>query len=610
MRILYDSKKIKYKNPFGALKTEQPCSICIEIPVTCRTKSVWLMLVNDHTGTLVRHSMMKADGDEVYESYTVTFSLNETGLYFYHFYIETEESDFELYKWEYDMTNIAAGDKWQITCYDKDFCVSDSFIGKVMYQIFPDRFFRLGEVCAADKLEPYYVHENTDDVPDYLPDESGEILNCDFFGGNLKGICSKLEYIKSLGASIIYLNPIFMAYSNHRYDTCDYKRIDPLLGNEDDFKMLCDTAHKLGIRIILDGVFSHTGSNSVYFDQKHIFGNGAVSNPESPYRKWYGFSEYPTKYDSWWGISTLPCVNELCKDYMDFIINDEDSVIARWLRLGADGYRLDVADELPDEFIKQLRIRVKEIKPDSYVVGEVWEDASNKISYGTRRRYFSDGELDSVMNYVYKNAIIDFVMNPDVKQFEHAIMTIAENYPDCALHSLMNSLSTHDTMRIITCLSGADDSISKSEKASFRLHPDKYFEAMQRVKLAAFLQFMLPGNACIYYGDEIGMEGYNDPFNRGYFTWDKQNTELRSFFASLAKVKNSCISLQKGNIKFESDGDVLVFERHFKGECVRAIVNMSYHALCADGELLISGGCEFRGGSCFVTHGGYAAVKI
>lgn len=609
MRILYDSKKTEYKNPFGALKTDEKCCVSIKIPKTCKTERSLIRMENDNTGDVYEIPMeaQKTD-DENYDVFMGEFSVGVSGLYYYHFLIFTLESDFELFRFGYSDTNIGVGEKWQLTVYPSEFSVPRDFCGKVMYQIFPDRFYRDSVLEAKGKLEPYYIHSNTDDIPDYLPDENGEVKNCDFFGGNLRGIISKLDYVKSLGVSIIYLNPIFMAYSNHRYDTCDYKRIDPLLGDESDFVMLCEQAHKRNIKIILDGVFSHTGSNSVYFDKNKIFGNGAYHNVESPYRNWYAFGNTDDEYGAWWGIETLPCVNELDGDYLDFIIRDSDSVIAHWLNLGADGYRLDVADELPDEFIKLLRNRVKEIKPDSFVVGEVWEDASNKISYGVRRKYFSDAELDSVMNYVYKNAIIDLCTGSiNCEEFKNEIMTIAENYPPCALHSLMNSLSTHDTPRILNSLSGKAEALSKDEAAVFTFDETTAYESKMKLYVAMLLQYTLPGTACIYYGDEIGMKGFGDPFCRGYFKWDDADVAIVDFCKELGKLKNNLVSLQMGNIEFTNFSDgILSFERSCGSETVGVTLNLGNRELSVkDTDFLMLHNADKRNGRIYVKKNGF-----
>lgn len=373
---------------------------------------------------------------------------------------------------------------------------------------------------------------------------------------------------------MIYLNPIFMAFSNHRYDTCNYMKIDPLLGTEEDFVSLCNAAHGSDIRIILDGVFSHTGSDSIYFDKENIFGGGAYNDAESPYRKWYRFNDSPVGYESWWGIETLPCVNEMCPEYLEYIITGDDSVVRHWLRLGADGFRLDVADELPDAFIKILHDTVHKEKPNSIVIGEVWEDASNKTAYDIRRRYFSDAELDSVMNYPFMQAIIALAREQtSAADFAAAVMTIAENYPEPVLHRLMNSLSTHDTARVMTVLSGADMGMARDAKAHYVMTDDETKRAHTRLMLCIMLQFVLPGCPCIYYGDEIGMEGFEDPFNRRYFDWDKDGGAISAFVRQMSGLKNSSEVLRRGSVSVTAKDAVLTVERKLNGETVRAVVN-------------------------------------
>lgn len=547
MRILYDSKSSSHKKPFGCIKINELCEISLHIPQSCKTMSASLCLSSED-GFSMTIPLKKAEEKDGYEFYNGSFSLFKEGLYFYYFKITTEGSSFSLYKQGFSDTNIEAGDLWQLTCISPDYKTPDFFKGAVYYQIFPDRFYKDNVLPATQKNTPYILHENEWETPVYMPDENGIIQNNDFYGGNIPGIMKKLPYLKSLGVSVIYLNPIFSAYSNHRYDTSDYMKTDDLLGTEKDFANLCKSAHEMGIKIILDGVFSHTGADSIYFDKYNRYGGGAFQNPDSSYRPWFQFSEYPHKYTSWWGIDTLPCVNELEESYLDYIIKNDDSVIAHWLNLGADGFRLDVADELPDEFISLLRKRVKEINPDAIVLGEVWEDASNKISYGVRRKYFADSELDSVMNYPFRDNIIAFVKGEiSAWDLSNVIMTICENYPEEVVHCLLNSLSTHDTPRILTLMSPCEIPSSKESRANFTLSGDALSEALEKEMFAAFLQFMLPGAPCIYYGDEAGLEGCEDPFNRRFFPWGRENLELADFYKELSGLKNSIPSLKLGD---------------------------------------------------------------
>lgn len=574
MRILYDSKCSAHKRPFGTLCEGEPCDICVHIPAECKTVRAYLVLECEDGRPHASFAMEKAGGDGPYEYFSCRFSLAVPGLYFYIFRIETEGGSFELFREGFDRTNMGAGDKWQLSCIPADFDTPKAFIGGVMYQIFPDRFCRLGTTDLSEKLTPFTLHESLHDTPEYRPNCAGEVTNSDFFGGNLRGILSKLDYLSSLGVNIIYLNPIFKAYSNHRYDTCDYRRIDEMLGTDDDFRALCDGAHSRGMRVILDGVFSHTGNRSIYFDSDKIFGTGAVSNPDSPYRKWYNFEDYPDKYDCWWGIKTLPEVNENEESYLDYQISSDDSTIAKWMRLGADGWRLDVADELPEEFISALRKREKELSPESILIGEVWEDASNKVSYGRRRKYFTGGELDSVMNYPFRTAVLDFILgHDDGTRLRETVLGIIENYPACVVRVLMNFLSTHDTARALTVLSG-EIIDSKDGRVSFRLSGEALAKAERRLRAAYLLIFALPGIPSVYYGDEIGMEGFEDPFCRGFFDWDK-TTELPQFFAELASLRKiPAFAEGTTDVQLPAPG-VAAIVREGEGERYLAIVNRS-----------------------------------
>ncbi len=565
------------------------------VPYTAGAVAVSLIL-EDCDGQFCREvpfSLTEQEGD--YGHWQGSFTM-ETGLYFYWFRIYKEEGSFRLFKMG-TTTNMEQGDKWQLSFLPEDFTVPEYAMGAVMYQILPDRFYKAGDCDLTGKLEPYTLHEDWDDLPRYGPDEEG-YWNNDFFGGNFRGIREKLPYLKELGVGVLYLNPVVMAFSSHRYDGADYKRPDPMLGTEEDFRLLCQAAHDLGIRVILDGVFSHTGDHSLYFDSRGYFGTGAVSDPDSPYRSWYQFKDYPHDYEAWWGIKSLPCVNELDPGFLDYIIEAEDSVVAYWLGLGADGFRLDVADELPDEFILRLKNRIRGIKADALLLGEVWEDASNKRAYGVSRRYFVDGELDSVMNYPWRKAILDFVKGEDDgTAFGEAVMTLAENYPPQVLHCLMNLLGSHDKPRILTVL-GDDFQGSKEEKAHRRLDPAQYAPARERLYLAAFLQYTLPGMPSIYYGDEVGLEGFEDPWCRRTFPWGREDETLQTFFRALGELKNGDVSLQRGSIRIVEAGQGrLTYVRQTGNACTTVYVNRTEEEweLPGIGRLLFGRGLQYIG---------------
>lgn len=576
MRILFDPFLPEYKSLFGTLVPGEACSVSIRIPASCKTEQASLVLLTEKGEEYASFRMPLTERGEEYETYRALFALPCEGLWFYRFHIKTENEKFSLYRQGLRDTNMEEGELWQLSCVPKDFSPPEAFYGKVMYQIFPDRFYKAGECNLEGKLLPYTVHENLSDVPEFLPDEKGEVRNCDFFGGNLRGIEEKLDYLADLGVGVIYLNPIFKAWSNHRYDTADYKMIDEMLGTEEDFASLCRAVHQRGMKIVLDGVFSHTGNNSRYFDAKGVFGGGAVSDPDSPYRSWYEFQSYPDTYTSWWGITTLPCTREMDEGFLDYIIESEDSVIARWMRAGADGWRLDVADELPDAFIARLRKRLKGLRPDAILIGEVWEDASNKSSYGNRRKYFTGGELDSVMNYPFRTAILDFTLGRiGAPQFQRSVMDLVEHYPKGVLHSLMNMLSTHDTPRLLSLMAPTAPPAEKRDRAGYRMSEEDRKVAMKRLRAATLLQFVLPGMPCVFYGDELGTEGFEDPFCRAYFDWARvDKNPLREFFRTLMHLKNEKEALRLGEVWIEPWGEhALRIRREKDGKRIFAFVN-------------------------------------
>lgn len=574
LRILFDSHNKIHKSPFGTIVPKELCAFSVHIPADVKTVSAQLAITCDRTGETHRVALQKTGAQGDYEFWSCETSFDAPDLFFYWFEITTENESFRLLKYGDHDTNMEDGDMWQLSCVTDAYPAPEWARGTIMYQIMPDRFCRLGQPDLTDKLQPYTVHESTDEQPEWRPTEDGKVLNNDFFGGTLRGISSKMDYIASLGVGLLYLNPIFMAYSNHRYDTCDYKRIDPMLGTEEDFAELCKTAHKFGIRVILDGVFSHTGSNSVYFDKEKIFGNGAYSNPESPYKQWYQFEEYPEKYTSWWDFETLPCINEENPNFIDYIIESEDSVVSHWMGLGADGFRLDVADELPDTFIAKMRKKMREINPNSLLLGEVWEDASNKIAYEKRRRYFVDGELDGVMNYPWRTAILDFCSGKDGGiALKSAVETIFENYPRQAAECNMNLISSHDRARALTEL-GAPFEGSREEMAAHTLSTSQREKAEKLLKIAVILQYSLPGMPSIYYGDEAGMEGCKDPFNRGFYPWGKENADLVKFYQILGKFRNSRKSLRFGDVKISVlDNGIVSIRREYEDEVTEITVD-------------------------------------
>ena len=495
-------------------------------------------------------------------------SFSEPGLYFYWFRLGGRRAALGEDR-NAEFSDSASA--YQILVYRECFATPAWFKGGIMYQIFPDRFFKSGETLAE---KGKWLHRDWHETPEFRPNEKGKILNNDFFGGNFRGILKKLDYLQSLHVTVIYLNPIFRAFSNHRYDTGDYMQLDPMLGSEEDFAALVSECGKRGIRLILDGVFNHTGDDSRYFNKYGTYDEiGAYQSKDSKYYSWYNFRHFPDKYDSWWGIDVLPAVNENCPSYIDFITG-ENGVLRRWMKYPLGGFRLDVADELPDEFIAKIRSAVKSANGDAVVIGEVWEDASNKIAYSTRRKYFQGEELDSVMNYPLKDAIINFVVSGNTSLLRRTVGMLLDHYPKCVLDSLMNILGTHDTVRVLTALGGVC-AYNKEEMAVLKLSAEQRAVATERLKIAAILLYTFFGVPCIYYGDEIGMEGYSDPFCRKPFAWDLIDEDILSHYRWLGELRSRYTVFRDGDYReLYHDDNCIVFERRKGKEAVITVANL------------------------------------
>lgn len=495
-------------------------------------------------------------------------SFAEPGLYFYWFRLGGRRAALGEDR-NAEFSDSASA--YQILVYRECFATPAWFKGGIMYQIFPDRFFKSGEILAE---KGKWLHKDWHETPEFRPNEKGKILNNDFFGGNFRGILKKLDYLQSLHVTVIYLNPIFRAFSNHRYDTGDYMQLDPMLGSEEDFAALVSECGNRGIRLILDGVFNHTGDDSRYFNKYGTYDEiGAYQSKDSKYYSWYNFRHFPDKYDSWWGIDVLPAVNENCPSYIDFITG-ENGVLRRWMKYPLGGFRLDVADELPDEFVAKIRSAVKSANGDAVVIGEVWEDASNKIAYSTRRKYFQGEELDSVMNYPLKDAIINFVVSGNTSLLRRTVGMLLDHYPKCVLDSLMNILGTHDTVRVLTALGGVC-AYNKEEMAVLKLSAEQRAVATERLKIAAILLYTFFGVPCIYYGDEIGMEGYSDPFCRNPFAWDLIDEDILSHYRWLGELRSRYTVFRDGDYReLYHDDNCIVFERRKGKEAVITVANL------------------------------------
>ncbi|KAF5068888.1 Amylopullulanase [anaerobic digester metagenome] len=522
--IYFNSHDLNCKNPFGAVTPDT--SIGFEIQtgalnqVTC-----YLNYYHEKAGEKqVRTLLMNRAGG----SHTATLVPDATGLWFYWFSVSIQGHTTFFGNSHDALGGLAVPYEqefrlrpFQITVHEYTRPAPDWYKNAIFYQIFPDRFFNGNDDGRISNPKPgSFLYANWYDSPCYVKNTKGEIERWEFSGGNLEGIRKKVGYLKGLGITGIYLNPIFEARSNHRYDTGDYHKIDPMLGTNEMFSELMEELNREGINVILDGVFNHTGDDSRYFNARGTYDTtGASQSLKSPYIDWYNFRQYPSSYECWWGVTDLPNVNESSPSYQHFIMNDENGVVPYWLRMGVRGWRLDVADELPDFFIRGIRQAMDRLdnSHELVLIGEVWEDASNKIAYSTRREYFLGHELHGVMNYPMKDSIIRY-LNGQIRAEDiyRILMSLKENYPREAFYSNLNSLGTHDTRRIRT-----------------------EFNSNVLLRLAVHLLLTLPGVPCIYYGDEAGLQGERDPHNRATFPWGREDQEILAMYQAAIRLRQS-----------------------------------------------------------------------
>ena len=564
---IYDSRDTRYKTPYGAVPAGTAVQFTLRPPRDAGISRARLVATfefrDNQTITL---DMPWCDLELGRDLFRATLDTTDyIGLVWYSFELENFNGQVERLG------------TYQLTVYDPAEQVPSWYGEGMCYQIFPDRFRRTRIPDPTGLVGGRWVHPDWSDHPEYRPDPKGEVRNRDFFGGDFAGIIEKLDYLKELGVETIYFNPIFEAAENHRYGTADYDRIDPMLGTNEDFTRLCDQAHQRGMRVMLDGVFNHTGSTSRYFNADGFYPEvGAAQSTDSPYAPWYHFTHWPDAYDSWWGIRTLPAVNENHSAYRDFIISGENSVVRHWLRCGASGWRLDVADELPDDFIADIRRVMTEERADSYLLGEVWEDGSNKIAYSQRRRYLLGHETHGLMNYPFRSAALSWLLGGDAAEFREIMESLREHYPPAAFYGGMNFLGTHDTPRILTLLglSPDADTDTRDKRAAYWLDTYERQLGLSRLRLGAMLLYSFPGSPTVFYGDEVGMQGFEDPFNRGTFPWGHEDAELLQFYRTLGTLRSERNSLQSGNIAYlYASGGGLVLQRKSGDEVTYAALN-------------------------------------
>ncbi|MBR0399381.1 MAG: glycoside hydrolase family 13 protein, partial [Mogibacterium sp.] len=603
MKIYHDSHSTEYRTPFGAAETGSEVTLSLDV-TDCEPLRVMLGVWQDESGSDSWEEMKKtADG-----RYTSRIKMPDEGtLLWYAFAVETvkdagngERNGCETVYYGNNAERLGGAGSvydeypvpYQITVY-KESKVPSWYTDGIIYQIFPGRFARDENWEQRCRESAEALAERRSDIKRvveydwnreayYVKNDKGEVVEWPLYGGSLRGIESKLDYLKSLGVTGIYLNPLVCSASNHHYDTYDYMKVDSSLGTNADFEHLAAAAKSRGIRIILDGVFSHTGRDSIYFGKYSADGSGAYNDPESPYRSWYKFDESkPCGYSSWWGIEDLPEVNEEDPGFRE-LINGREGVIARWMEMGASGWRLDVADELPDSFIREVRERVKDCDPDGLLIGEVWEDASNKISYDERRRYFMGDELDGTMNYPLRTLLLDYInYTTGSARAGRELTSIRENYPEENFYAALNIIGSHDRERIISAMAAAEDRPS----------------AIKKVRLLSTLQFTLPGVPCIYYGDEAGLGGGADPANRSGFPWGNEDPKLEYHYRMLGLIYKEHPVLAAGDLcmlsgRYGISDDIFAFIRKDSSEKILVLANRSYGPADAD----LSGVTEAGGG--------------
>ena len=541
MEYLYNP--IINKEPQGACKAGSEVTYTVKVSRWSHCEKLFVVLIDDSDKSVKKIKMPLYSSDEHYYTYQACIKYENVGLYWYYFEIQNPDNTFFLCKTQlFDVEPMAnIGESFAQVIYKKQCSVTEDFRRGVVYHIFVDRFKKSGAAVPRRSmiLRKDWGGSITKNSQDFL------VINKECFGGDLQGVIEKLPYIASLGTKTIYLSPIFESSSYHKYDTADFLKVDSMFGGDKVFNELVKEARRHGINILLDGVFNHVGSDSVYFNKLDTYDDfGAYQSKKSKYFDWFTFDEYPEKYSSWWGIDTLPQFNESNSNLQKFITG-ADGVIAKHMGRGILGFRLDVVDEITDEFLDKICARIKGSRRDALILGEVWEDASTKVAYDKRRHYFSGNQLDSVMNYPLKNAVIDFVTHGNAEGLASVFYMLADHYPKNTRDNLMNFLGTHDSKRILTVL----------------MESGKTTNVVELLKMASAIQYCSPGVATVFYGDEAGIKGGEAPFCRVCFPWGKENKDILNWYKKLGRLRAMPV-FESGdcNVLFFHNG-VFVFER-------------------------------------------------
>lgn len=524
----------------------------------------------------VKFYILRGEEQKVYD---MGWTLNKDNVAYFEVIINLENCP----QYNYYFSFIANG---KIQYYKKSVHINvpDWAKGAIGYQIFPDRFNK-GKGTIMVPMQRRRIHKNWEEQPVLEPDVEG-IYNNDFFGGNFNGIKEKVPYIADLGVEIVYFNPIVRSQSTHRYDTSDYFQPDPYLGTVEELKEMVKEFHKFGIKVIFDGVFNHTGNDSIYFNQYGTFNTlGAYQSTISPYRNFYEWNSNG-KAENWWGVETLPKTNQSSTQFIDMICG-YGGVIDVWCNWGMDGIRLDVMDELSDYFIMRINEAMQRNRPNNFIIyGEVWENAERK-----GRNYINDKEAHTVMNYYLIDALLRYYMYGDTDKLSKNLSEILTEYPPETIQTLMNSTSTHDISRCIELFNstpykynGKDywdinfDGMSEKERyewqKNYKLSQRQYEQCKKVMKSYLTALAFMPGMFTIFYGDEVGTQGIGNLLNRATYPWGHEDLELLDFYKILIKSRKKEDFLRKADMRIVSiSQNQFVFERYDDNEKIIVIAS-------------------------------------
>jgi glycosidase len=601
LSLRFDSRSAAHKQPFGAV----PAGTAMDFRVTSAPGVTRLALVVERRRLegnqevleytpLARVPMARSSAAGV-DTWTASHRFTDVSVYGYWFEAEINgrlyayQNNSEALHWTREkgtgglgavgerQANTGPIRRFRQTVHAPGLKVPEWAADIVYYYIFPERFRNGDKTNDPVPGQARYHAHTVEKHPKWIGtpwvpksgDGSDEHFNNDFFGGDLAGIIEKLDYIRDLGANTIYMTPVFRASSNHKYDTADYKTIDPGFGSNADFERLTREAAKRGIRVIPDASLNHSGADSIYFDRYGNYGGqGAFANnrinPKSPYASWYTLDATqlnPDKqFKGWVGVTDLPELNKASPGWHDYAFRAPDSVTKLWLDRGASGWRMDVAPWVPDDFWRDWRSHLKAHKADALTVAETWFDAS---------KYFLGDMFDSTMNYIFRNTVQDFAAGGNAALLSHQLEHLREAYPVPVQHALMNLLSSHDQARSLHVFGWHDDTKD----------PAVIERARQRLKLAVLFQMVYPGAPTVYYGDEVGLNGGDDPMNRKPYPWADEgglpDLALLTDFKRLIRLRNEHPVLRRGSLAAPlfADEHVLVLLRRLGDTWAIAALN-------------------------------------